>query len=404
MADGQSDGGTEQFIGWAMILVILVVCFYVVYRMYTPEILNALRWIRYGEMWFISLFTPDSYTVTMTSGDEVNLKEWMRSVANIPTERIDFNLIVAISAVSLIPFKWITIIVLTIMAIWAYTKGPGTHYNTVFNLNSFITHQAKVFKVISPFVRFNPSDMPPRAPGSPVPAELPLFAEALGPEEWIAYNQIPVPDGKLDQHETFNAFAKQLGPRWKGVQKIKPYQQILLASFCLKASRDRGTSDEMLGRLTACWSHDKGLQLSKDPSLLKQARKILKNKEKSHGVLKKMAQHAWQTTAMLRALATAREEGGVLSPSQFVWLRGHDRNLWYALNNLGRQSSHAEALGAMAHYRIEKRAKRPIPKPKVQEAVQSLTEYMDSLDARPIPTLDYSESKNKRGIKKLKAA
>lgn len=404
MADGNSDGGTEQFIGWAMILAVLLVCFYVVYRMYTPEILNVVRWIRYGEIWLISLFTADSYTITLASGDEVNLKEWMHSVANIPTERIDFSLIVAISAVAMTPMKWVIILVLSLMAFWAYTKGPGTHYNSIFNLDSFITHQAKAFKIISPFVRFNPSNQPPRAPGSPVPVELPLFAEALGPEEWIAYNQIPVPDGKLDQQETFNAFAKQLGPRWKGPMKLKPYQQILLASFCLKAKRKRELSDDMLGRLASCWSHDKGLQLGQDSGLLRLARKTLKDKEISQSVYKKCAQHAWQTTAFLRALATAREEGGVLSPSQFVWLRGHDRNLWYTLNNLGRQSSHTEAIGAMAHYRIEKRSKRPIPKPKVQEAVQSLVEYMDSLDARPIPALDYSVSKNKRGIKKLKTA
>ena len=72
---------------------------------------------------------------------------------------------------------------------------------------------------------------------------------------------------------------------------------------------------------------------------------------------------------MLRALLTAREEGGVLSPSQFVWLRGYDRNLWYPLNNLGRQSCHMEAIGAMAHFRIERRAQRPIPKPKVQDTL-----------------------------------
>ena len=56
----------------------------------------------------------------------------------------------------------------------------------------------------------------------------------------------------------------------------------------------------------------------------------------------------------------------------------------------------------MAHFRVEKRAKRPIPKPKVDDAVKSITDYMETLDARPIPTLDYSASKDKRGIKKLK--
>ena len=38
----------------------------------------------------------------------------------------------------------------------------------------------------------------------------------------------------------------------------------------------------------------------------------------------------------------------------------------------------------------------------MQEAVQSIVDYMNSSEARPIPALDYSKSSNKRGIKKLK--
>lgn len=403
MADGKPDGGTEQFMGWAMIIVVVLVCLYLFYTLFTPEVHGFVRWIRYAEMWLISLFVSDSYLVTLPTGVQVNLEDWMEAIKKIPKDKIDLELLVAMTAVALIPFKWPFIIIIGIIGLWAYTKGPGTQYITVFNLNGFITHQAKAFKIISPFVKFNPSNQPPRAPGSPVPAELPLFAEALGPEEWLSYNEIPVPNGKLDQNAVFNAFAKQLGPRWRGVKGLKPHQQVLMAAFCLKAARKRGEADEMLGRLASCWSHDKGLQLGREPNLLRQARRILKNKEISHETLKKCNQHAWRTTALLRGLLTARENGGVLAPSQFVWLRAYDRDLWYPLNNLGRQSCHMEAIGAMAHFRIERRAHRPIPRPKVQEAVQSITEYMDSLDARPIPTLDYSKSK-KRGIKKLKTA
>jgi intracellular multiplication protein IcmP len=402
MADGNADGGTEQMMGWAMILVILIVCLYVVYYIWTPEILNTVRWIRFSEIWLVSLVTPDSYMITLTSGDQINLKEWLEGISKIPTEQIDFSLIMAMSAIAMTPIKWAVMFILSLMALWAYTRGPGTQYVEVFNLNSFIRHQSNAFKIISPFVKFNPSDQPPRAPGSAVPAELPLFAEALGPEEWLAYEQIPVPDGKIDQKSAFDSFTKQLGPRWRGPKHLAPHQQILLAVFCLKAARKRDLCDDMLGRLALCWSHDKGLELNKDTSLLRESRKVLRNKELAQPVLKKCAQHAWQTTAMLRALLEARENGGVLASAQFVWLRAHDRILWYALNNLGRQSAHIEAIGAMAHFRVEKRAKRPIPKPKVDDAVKSITDYMETLDARPIPTLDYSASKDKRGIKKLK--
>lgn len=401
MADGKPDGMNEKFVGWLIIFAVLAAIGFLFYVMYTPEILNALRWFRYAEMWVVAQIMPDDYQVTLHTGDTVVLKEWLESTAKIPAGRLNFSLYTAITAVALMPYKWFTIVVIALIGLWALFKGPGSDYIEVFNLDGFIRFQSGAFPIIEPFVNFNPSKQPPRAPGDPVPAELPLFAEALGPEEWLAYNQIPVKDDVLDQQSLFTQFAKQLGSRWKGVKGLAPYKQILLAAFCLKASRKRGEADEMLGRIARCWSHDKGLQLSKDKTLLRDARKILRNKDLSHYTIQKCKQHGWQTTALVRALNTAREEGGVLAPGQFVWLRGHDRTLWYPLNNLGRQSFHMEAVGAMAHYRLEKRAERPIPKPKVQEAVNTIVDYMNSNNARPIPTLDYKGS-SKRGIKKLK--
>ncbi|MEM6811553.1 MAG: type IV secretion system protein [Pseudomonadota bacterium] len=404
MADGKPDGASEQFLGIAIIAVFLGVCAYFIYKAYTPEIHNMIRWVRYAETWLVALVTPDNYRVTLPSGDSVVLDEWLDAIKNVPADRIDRTLLSLMTSVALIPYRWVLIAILGLMAIWAYTRGPGTNNVNVFNLDSFIKFQAKAFPPIAPFIDFNPSDQPPRPPGSAVPAELPLFAEALGPEEWLAYNQIPVPDGVLDEEVAYKAFAKQLGPRWKGPQKLSPYKQVLLAAFCLKASRKRNEADDMLGKLALCWSKEKGLDLSKERGLVAKARSVLKNKDLSHDVLKQCKQHAWQTTALLRALLVAREQGGVLAPAQFVWLRGHDRALWYPLNNLGRQSSHMEAIGAMAHFRMERRAKRPIPHPKVEEAITSISEYMASNNARPIPALDYSHSKNKRGIKKLKSA
>lgn len=404
MADGKSDGTTEKFTGWAMILIVIGIVCFIMYTISKPEVHSFIRWLRYGEMWLISLITPDSYMISLPSGDKINLKEWLDGIKSIPKSEIDFRLVVGMTAIALTPYKWGIIIIISLMGLWAYTRGPGTQYVEVFNLDRFIKFQAESFPITSPFVNFNPSNQPPRAPGSDVPAELPCFAEALGPEEWLAYEEIPVPDGNVDEKIAFERFTKQLGPRWQGAKKLAPYKQIILAACCLKAARKREASDDMLGRLAKCWSHEKGLQLSKESGLLSEARKILANKEMASTILKACNHHAWQTTAMLRALLTAREEGGVLAPSQFVWLRGHDRALWYPLNNLGRKSNHMEAIGAAAHFRMERRVNRPIPKPKVQEAVKSIVDYMNSSDARPIPKLDYSKSKNKRGIKKLKTA
>lgn len=399
MADKETTEDTGIGLFWLTLVAIALG--FLIWWLYEEELKNLVRWIRYGQMWPASFFLEPDYTVQYGEFT-INFREWFTLLPDIPSPNLNGQSLGIISALALKPYKWVVIGILVIMGYFVYKKNPKQFYRTAYDLDGFIRRQANIFPVISPFVDFNPAEMEPRPPGMPVPAEMPVFGEALGPEEWIAYHTIPVPDGRIDRAAARQAFEKQLGLRWKGAKNLAPYKQILLASFCLKASRKRDEADEMLSRLSLCWTEKKGLRLQKDKKLLKEARKVLKTKDLAASVLSQCNRHAFETTAMLRGLFVARQEGGVLAPAQFLWLRGHDRNLWYPLNNLGRESYHMEALGAMAHYISEKRADRPIPKPKVEDAVQGLYDYMESNNARPIPKLDYSKSK-KRGIKKVKA-
>lgn len=398
----QKHGASDAAFGWGILALIFAGLAYLIWHFFSVQILDSMRWLRYGEMWIVSHFVSNDYTF-IWRGQRVPFFDTMALARDMPAERIDGNFISLISTAALLPLKWMVVAFFLAIGTWALLRGPGTQHRTKYSLDTLIRRMANIFPIIAPFIEFNPSNQPPRAPGAPVPAELPPFAEALGPEEWLAYNSIPAPNGKVDEMAAFKAFTRQLGPRWKGAQSLPPYKQILLASFCLKAARKRNDADEMLGRLALCWSQKNGLSLSKDSKLLKEARAVLRNRDLAARTLSKCNQHAWQTTALLRGLLTAREEGGVLAPAQFVWLRSYDRALWYPLNNLGRQSFHMEAVGAMAHFKAEKMAQRPIPVPKVKDAANSIAEYMQSSNARPVPQLDYSQSK-KRGIKKLKTA
>lgn len=404
---GDKDSLHDNAMGWGILFAVFAAIFFVFWFFFADEVKSAFRWWRWLQMKLVSFFVGEDYIVKWTGDDgvtyDLNFHQWLDVIPELTPEQLDAKNLSIISTLAMAPISPFIMVFLAAVAFWAVTAGPGTQFRNKYNLDGLIAAMAKIFPVISPVVKFNPSTMPPRPPGTPVPAELPLFAEALGPEEWVAYNQIPIPDGKLDQKAAYMAFAKQLGGRWKGPFALAPHKQVLLAAFCLKASRKRNDSDKMLGRLAACWSQQKGLALTQDKELLKEARAVLRNKNLAGKVLTQCNQHAFQTTALLRGLQVAREEGGVLAPAQFVWLRAQDRTLWYPLNNLGRQSFHMEALGAMSHYKTEKRTQRPIPKPKVDGAVTSITEYMTSSLARPIPQLDYGKSKQ-RGVKKPKSA
>lgn len=397
MAD-QKPTTHDSALGWAILGIIGLVIFFLFWHFYQYEVKNVFRWLRWSEMKLMSMVLSDDYTVNW-GGEPYGYRIWLNDLGRATPQQLDGHYD-AVAGVGLQPLKFVFMGILMVMAIWAYRRGPGTQFKRKLDLDGLMRVQAATFPVIAPLIHFDPGKQPPRPPGSPVPAELPPFAEALGPEEWLSYNRAAIPDGRADESDLYLSFARQLGPRWQGPQKLSPARQILLAAFCLKAVRKRGEADDMLGRAAMCWSKDHGLQLSKDRSLLGDARKVLRNEKLAGNTLKVCNQHAFEATALMRALQHARSEGGVLAPAQFVWMRAFDRALWYPLNNLGRQAFHMEALGAMTHFKAEKLVRRPIPKPKLDDAVRSIADYVRSARMRPLPQLDYAKAKTRRGILK----
>lgn len=269
--------------------------------------------------------------------------------------------------------RWILIAMCGYIVYYALYKTDRKKFRTTFNLESFIKIQAKVWPVISPIVNFNPAKSSSRIVGDVVPSNLPLFAEALAPEEWISYHQIPMANDIPERQATYNAFALQLGPRWTSVAKLPIYMQALIAAFALKGTQKREESDDFLGEIALCWSDKGGFKPT--PELVKKIKSTLKDPKVGGEALKIAQKHAYRTTAIIGTLKWARFMGGVLASAQFLWLRGVDRHLWYALNNLGRRSFHSEGAGSMAHYMAEEIAKKALVVPRLETAITTINKY-----------------------------
>lgn len=430
MADNKGDDGFFMFL---FLLAIFWGSGWIAWKFFRPQITTAVVTIRHAEMAFADLWMDDDDIIIVPlpakTNDEKGLKArlgdnervdktqarfgtWRDFAEKADIRNVQERHLSVLTYVALNPLRWLFVGIMGGLFVWVMFTGPTSRFRRIMGIEQLLADQAKMFKVIRPFIKFNPNKLPHRPPGAPVPSVLPLFAEALGPEEWIAFNEIPLPDGKLDRNAAADAFAKQLGPRWKGAMDLAPELQVILAAFCLKASRKRTEADDMLGRLSACWDHVGGIKLSRDRGLLGQARKILRDKKLSEKTLGNANRHAYLCTAMMRALNTAREEGGVLAPAQFVWLRAHNRALWYPLNNMGRQAFHMEAVGCASHYRAEKQVNRPIPRPRVMDAVMGVEDHLaNPIMARPIPPVDYGSGRKEKpktkknfGVMKPKAA
>lgn len=412
----------DAIITIALLILIVALGAAIFWHFFRLPILEGLRWVRLGELWVVGLFTHEQdrcfqwllhaplgtpnmspAMIGMTydcfgSSFMASLSDAGRPGASsgsliqlltpTPVMKSEFYALTGTSmgvieqrATSYL--RWPLAAVFAGVAVYVTYFSPRGKFRTKHSLESFIKIQAKMWPVISPIVDFNPIKSSARIPGSSVPDKLPLFAEALSPEEWISWHRIPVTNGVVDREATRRALLLQLGPRWSGIENQAPYFQALFAAFALKGAQKREESDEFLGRVALCWSAKKGFRVT--PEVAAEIKKIIADPELGGKASGQAAQHAYRTTAMLETLRWARSMGGVLAPAQFVWLRGTDRNLWYALNNLGRRSFHVEGMGAMAHFMAEQAAKKPLPIPRVDTAIVTLNQFLSDPEKRSIP-------------------
>jgi intracellular multiplication protein IcmP len=362
---------------------------WIIWTVFHVQLKTALYWIRYTELYAGMFMHGDDFAVRhpfLRGAGNQTIGIWRNWMPRMHPTQLDGEAIKVLSTVAVVPIRWLFAGALGIMSLWVIFRGPNTHYKRRMGLESLMREQAKSFPAIRPFLKFDPRTLPFRAPGSPVPAQLPLFSEALSPEEWLAYNEVGVVGGQIDVNRAWQALGRQLGRRWQGPLRLPPHAQALYAVFALKHARKRKESQDILNALSDAWSPEKGLRLPL--KVRREIRRAIKD-PKIGGALQKYADlHAYETTALLRCLSRARQEGGVLAPAEFLWLRGHDRDLWYPLNNLGRKSYHAEAAGAMVHYTNELIAGQKIPTPRFEEVIRGLETYMKSGAARQIPELD----------------
>lgn len=338
-------------------------------------ILEGLRWLRVGEM---ALIAPLAYLF----GQGADWNEGWRWLLDSPASASGaarenmFSVIEVTGTYVGLTLRWPMAAFFLVVAWWYYKFNPFAKFRQKHNLASLMKVQAISWPVITPVIKINPIEISARIPGEEVPSRLPLFAESLTPEEWIAWARIPMSKSGPDREALRQAFSAQLGPVWAGPENQPAYVRALFAAFALKGAQKRKESDVMLGEISKCWDPKAGLRLTS--KLTAQVNEIIAD-PKIGGVAKKKAeQHAFRATALMGLLAYARHRGGVLAPAQFLWLRGQDRALWYPLNNTGRRTWHAEAAGAGAHYMAELQAKRGLSLPRVDTAIMTIVTNLSS--------------------------
>jgi hypothetical protein len=387
---------------WSLLLICILIwaAGWAIWHFFQDEILFVLRYLRVAEAGVMGLFNDRAkacmhWMWNAKSGAsnmpspvaiEYALSCYGPELRNLPTvEALKYynftvDSFVAMTRLVAPPFRWILGIAASGIALYTMYLSPLNWYKASHTLESFIKVQAKMWPVISPIVNFIPSSSSARIPGETVPDKLPLFAEALSPEEWVAWCRIPIVNGVPDKERARQAYIRQLGPRWNGTAGLPIHVICLLAAFALQGVQKRDKAEALLSEIAQDWTPEKGFLPKAE--LVAKCRKLMEDPAVGGKAMAITGRHAWRVTALLGALKWARRAGGVLAPAQFLWLRGAERNLWYPLNNLGRRAFHAEGAGAMAHFMAEEAAQKPLVIPRMETAIATLNTYFAKGDVK----------------------
>ena len=282
-----------------------------------------------------------------------------------------------ISAVAGDKTRWVVGGIVLALAALVYVRLGGRPGRTVRSLYggrgpSFVAYQADHWKTVLPATSMDVTD------------DDPALDRAQRPPVWLRERGIALGPSGLDVDAATAALEAQLGNQWKGFAEAPLHVQAILLTMAQHGAygqededmeeafaKGRRMKDELAvihWSLPAGAVRDKALQKFVDTH----------NRGKvAFGVEREAAFHGWVTTVVLRMLMFSRSRYGIVAANEFLWLKQVDRNLWYAVQNLGRRAHFIEGAGAIAHYQAEIVAGGPMLKPRVDEAVEGLVAYLE---------------------------
>ena len=176
---------------------------------------------------------------------------------------------------------------------------------------------------------------------------------------------------RFDAAKANALFVKQLGGPFTGWKGLPWYAQGLAAAFVAFGSGPEGrkAGQAFLDQMSRSVHQDQQGRIVVDVTGAEDLWTHYVKKSEGHEALEphKSFWRVW----MVGALDYARSRG-TLSSSQFIWLRGVDRTLWYALNQAGGRRPWVEAIGIYAHHDAESEIEQVILEPEMLDAADWL--------------------------------
>ena len=204
----------------------------------------------------------------------------------------------------------------------------------------------------------------------------------------------------LDREKATEVMRRQLGQHWTRVGNLTPAETLLVAIALPRVvATDAALDDAAFKAAIAdsdymiawCWDQfkapsgkgSKGQGAPEPYAWLKPEvplevpRAIIQKYIKHPNASAILHAHAFVRTIIFAMFFQARRLG-VLPPAEMRWLRFFDRDMWYALQTIGRQASFPEAPGILSHFLYECKAGVSLAEPQLDRAVNGLEQAMSA--------------------------
>ena len=202
---------------------------------------------------------------------------------------------------------------------------------------------------------------------------------AENPEEWVARHAL-LAGGALDRTRCRELLIGYLGQRIGSLEELKPHERALFAVFgarLLSNNADIGLAQELLDALNrSCHTHTfEGKPGYPDLTLTDAAFRRYASTPLASDWLRR---HPYPRT-MLHSMHKQTDASGSLPSAHFRWLKGMDRELWYALNTTGRKTPFLESAAVFTQAKWEGFAFEcgyRLTEPNVDDAVDGVERYL----------------------------
>lgn len=337
---GGGDSGGELMIVFGLGLML-----FMLWYAYHTKIAGLVLSIRMGESWIISFFTD-------------KLTEDRAFMKYVPRSAVTLDDMVTLSTRVGSYTRWVTTPILLGLGVYLFRMSPTERFRKTYTDKTLPLAVASLY----PWMRISITNDFSKMDQTKGP-----WAIALTERQFTRKHKLRNESGEIDRDRAASVFIKQLGNMHMGVSSMKPHMRALFALFAVRANRDFVTADKLLIQLAN--SHADGKPNYENVDAL-----IEKYKD-SKSVKLVTAHHAYERTLLMSLLERSRggENGkDYLPPNWFLWLKGVDRNLWYALSDVGRRTPHVESAGVFAHWLTEKARKEKLELPNVRNAIDGL--------------------------------